>query len=520
MKKLLTIIATLLITVKIYATEIPEFVKIGLQTQYANQSDIVVKNKELYMYYNNEAVLAEFDAKNNFVFKPSNKYYIGVKAEFASYEDALVESELYNTGVVAYVGETDFKVYVGGYEVREEAEELLELATSRNPEKEHFVIESADNRLELYEGPNRLLLIDSKLDQPTFKTEDVIVLQHHEYRGYLELRRYNEKGLLPVNVVNIEEYLKGVVPAEMSSKWELEALKTQAVAARNYAIQKLGRHENHGYDLCDTEHCQVYKGFDYETEKTNKAVEDSKGYLLYYGNEVIPTYYSASSGGHTEDSNNVWGNVSYAYLKGVPDIYEDDDVWERHYTADELEDRFEYYFDGEKIGTIIDVIPKEMSKSGRLIEVEIKGTRGSKTLRKSSVRTFFPRIERNDNKSFKSAKFIVKLANGDYSTNLLSEGAYQIGKKLKDFKMLSAGRNTKSISKRKDKVVHILGANDNRISSKIEDRDSEMFIFQGRGYGHGVGMSQVGANAFAKNGYTFDQILTYYFTGTEVRENK
>ena len=142
------------------------------------------------------------------------------------------------------------------------------------------------------------------------------------YRGTLMIQNKGGK-LTVINNLGIEEYLKGVVPAEMPSSWELEAHKAQAVAARSYAVANLGKRASLGFDLKDTPEDQAYGGASAETTRTNKAVEDTKGIVLTYDMKVITAYYSASAGGQSVTASDVWGG-NLPYLRSVPSF--DDDV--------------------------------------------------------------------------------------------------------------------------------------------------------------------------------------------------
>lgn len=136
------------------------------------------------------------------------------------------------------------------------------------------------------------------------------------YRGSLIVE--NRGGsLVIINDVPIEEYILGVVPSEMPSKWHQEALKAQAIAARSYAIANRGKRGSHGYDLKDTPEDQAYGGATSETYSTNKAVIDTKGIVVTYNKKVIPAYYSASAGGQTVNAGNLW-NKDLPYLRSVP----------------------------------------------------------------------------------------------------------------------------------------------------------------------------------------------------------
>jgi stage II sporulation protein D len=139
------------------------------------------------------------------------------------------------------------------------------------------------------------------------------------YRGILEVRA-NESGTLTVvNIVHVEDYLRGVVPNELSpvSFPQLEALKAQAVAARTYALRNRGQFQSKGYDLCDTPACQVYRGASSEHATTDQAVLETRGLVARYQGAFINALYTSTCGGHTEDGANVFEGEAEPYLKGV-----------------------------------------------------------------------------------------------------------------------------------------------------------------------------------------------------------
>lgn len=174
-------------------------------------------------------------------------------------------------------------------------------------------------------------LMAIKIDGNYYKiNSDNIVLKTKEngfvsvkgkwYHGIIMIQNKNGK-LTVINNVPLEDYIKGVVPSEMPSGWENEALKAQAIAARSYALANLGKRARYGYDLKDTTEDQVYGGASAETAKTNSAVNDTQGIVLTYNMKVINAYYSASAGGKT--SVNTWG-ANLPYIRSVPSF--DDNV--------------------------------------------------------------------------------------------------------------------------------------------------------------------------------------------------
>lgn len=149
-----------------------------------------------------------------------------------------------------------------------------------------------------------------------------ISVKNKWYRGFFIV--YNKNGALTIiNNVDIENYLKGVVPSEMPSRWNYEAHKAQAIAARSYALANLGKRAGCGYDLKDTPEDQAYGGASAESAQTNKAVTETKGIVLIYDLKIIPAFYSASAGGQTACSSDVW-TKNLPYLQSVPSF--DDNI--------------------------------------------------------------------------------------------------------------------------------------------------------------------------------------------------
>jgi stage II sporulation protein D len=139
------------------------------------------------------------------------------------------------------------------------------------------------------------------------------------YRGVVQVRADSNGSLMVVNVLGLEDYVRGVVPNELSPLAfpEIEALKAQAVAARTYAIRNRGRFEAKGYDLCATAACQVYRGLSSESPLTDRAVEETAGVVATYDGRPIKAFYTSTCGGHTEDGGNVFEGEDEPYLKGV-----------------------------------------------------------------------------------------------------------------------------------------------------------------------------------------------------------
>jgi stage II sporulation protein D len=148
------------------------------------------------------------------------------------------------------------------------------------------------------------------------------------YRGIFVLRA-SPKGLVLVNVLNLEDYLKGVVPKELSPDLfnAFDALKAQAVAARTYAIRSLGANRELGFDLYDTPQSQVYGGLSAEHPLSNRAVDQTKGEVAVYKGKLINALYTSTCGGMTEDIENIFEGESQPYLKSTECAYENQPEW-------------------------------------------------------------------------------------------------------------------------------------------------------------------------------------------------
>ena len=138
------------------------------------------------------------------------------------------------------------------------------------------------------------------------------------YRGGLKFLK-NTSSITVVNYLNVEEYLMGVIPNEMSPSWNIEALKAQAVAARSFAYSNYSKFTPYGFNLTPDTRSQVYGGYDTENERSNQAVAQTKGIVGYYNGKIAQLIYNASSGGKTESSTNVWGgNIPYLVAQNDP----------------------------------------------------------------------------------------------------------------------------------------------------------------------------------------------------------
>ncbi|MEW6102478.1 MAG: SpoIID/LytB domain-containing protein [bacterium] len=210
-----------------------------------------------------------------------------------------------------------------------------------------------------------------------------IIIGKRRYRGNIEINVANGI-LLAINTIDIEQYLYGLIKMEINPDWPYETLKAQAIIARTFVYRNLGKHRKEGFDLCNSVHCQVYAGMNAEDERAIKAVDETKGELLYYGDELAFCYYHSVCGGKTGDSAYTWeGGKKIPYLSGVicpyctkaPHYH-----WRANIKLVDIEKRL-------NIGKIYSI--SKYPKNGRLEKVIIKHSKGEYKMVGSQFRRLF-----------------------------------------------------------------------------------------------------------------------------------
>ncbi|PWJ37652.1 stage II sporulation protein D [Fibrobacter succinogenes subsp. elongatus] len=280
----------------------------------------------------------------------------------------------------------------------------------------------------------------------------------------------NGNKLNAINVINIEDYLRGVVPYEIGKLDEskFEALKAQAVAARTYAYKHYGSRVAQGFDVYADTRDQVYKGLHSATALTDKAVRETDGVVMTYNGEFITAYYHSTCGGETEGVV-TWGRPDHPYLKNKPDLRPDGtpwcressySEWTREFTEDELRDLFQINAKEAKanvpsFSSIKSMHIQDTLKSGRIHTLVIETNNGSFTAKADKIRWLFKR-----------------------GGTILPSSFFRIHKNGNDW------------------------------------------ILKGKGFGHGVGLCQMGARARAQAGQSYIQILTHYYPGITLEKFK
>lgn len=356
------------------------------------------------------------------------------------------------------------------------------------------------------------------------------------YRGEIELVLGRSGRLSVVNVVNLEEYLLGVVPNEMSPSWPVEALKAQAVAARTYAEANRGKQKADGFDLRNNTDDQAYGGVNAEQPSTTSAVRATKGQVITFQGRLVATYYHSSSGGHTENNENYWSGVPLDYLRGVPD---DDNVpdygkikgnpnyaWSYQFTPEEFAQKLQLA--GYGVGQVKTVTPGPLGASRRPIRWNVSGSGGEATLTMSQIRTVL---------GLRAAPRSIQLRSETVAATtapppppqappiyVVSAGGRVVSRPVEGSYVLGAGS---TVIQRPTGAAVAVGAGTATIVGRaplVPAPPSPApvtpavtgFEVVGGGYGHAIGMSQWGAHGMALQGKTYAQILTHFYSGTKV----
>ncbi len=285
-----------------------------------------------------------------------------------------------------------------------------------------------------------------------------------------------------INHVNLELYLYGVVPYEMADSWPMEALKAQAVAARTFAADKIKARKKYSYDLVDTQYSQVYMGYNKSKVNCIKAVDATRGQTLMYGNNFAQTFYSASNGGITERSGNIF-SVDYPYLLVKPDPYD---------VANPANKRASWTVTYAK--TPVDSSLQTKIRDAVKSSLEKKGySTTNSDIQVKSLKNLI--VNHNDSGRLDNGQLTVIL-----DVKKKSGGAVET---IEETVSLTKG-NTRSF------------LNLYSLLFTVEDT-GDSFVLKGGGYGHGVGMSQYGAQYMASNEkMSYVQILDFSFPGTNL----
>jgi len=355
------------------------------------------------------------------------------------------------------------------------------------------------------------------------KKLNLFLYNGNRYRGSLKIFLQPE-GLATVNTLDVEQYLYGVVGAEMAVSTGTgepgleEALKAQAVVSRSYALSCLG--SGGYYDVTDDTYTQVYRGYEAElvpgADQVKKAVDATRGQVIYYQGKLVKAYFHSNAGGYTEDSENVWSEA-LPYLRGVPSPEDEYALrfggwvastfaWTKTLTREEVQGMIKAWLErtgqAVELGDIIDLVPVRERRdgsgptvSGRVTRLEMVGTKGKAVAYRDSIRSVL---------GLRSTLFTlemdstVSILDGQGSKHGLNYGG--------DLQALGATGRLLTLNGSANEYA-VLGAGGTRVVPKVFQK----VLIQGRGNGHGLGLSQWGARGMAAKGFNYRDIIEHYY---------
>ena len=475
-------------------------------------------------------------------------YHVLVGSGYRSYEEAAAAADGYADGFVAWV-DGDYQVRAGSYTSESAAQSAASSYGGTVAGTSSYGVNvtrtgSAEILFQFDGGADLALGV-----MPDVTGADAVRTWFKGYRYYGGFRyeRISGGNLTVVNIVDLETYIKGVIPYEMSNSWPLEALKVQAVCARSYAYVNIqsNKHTSYHFNVCNSTDCQVYYGAganssSYQAnDRTDQAVDETAGEYAWYNGQVIEALYSSSHGGASESVYNVWGSSleRYPYLCGVSDPYEADmasknsySSWTVSYSSSELAQRLQNY--GYNTSSGIASLTLTYSDLGNVIQVRVNYNNGeSNTIKPSStygIRTSFGvhsirftvngqgassgsssgsagggGIAVNGSSSLGSQDSYTVISGSGTQSQVSLDGLYAISG---SGSIAPAGDGTSSG-----------GSGTGTPSGTQVTVSGSSYTFQGSGYGHQLGLSQYGAWAMAERGFSYDEIIEFYYPGTYVR---
>ncbi len=285
--------------------------------------------------------------------------------------------------------------------------------------------------------------------QPGWRS--VIEINGRRFRGGISIIKQSSGLLTVVNAVDLEEYIKGVLYHEVSHRWPLEAIKAQAVAARTYALYRMSQNRSRDYDLTNDIYSQVYGGRNSERYRTSIAVERTRGMILIYDRKILPAYFHATCGGHTEDASELWDEDlrplkgrSCPYCRHSPHY-----LWKKNFQLKEIQEKLNEA--GYSLWLIKDIRVLDRNQSGRIKMIQI------------------------------------------------------------------TTRDNKSITLSGKKFRSIIGPNIIKSNNYEPIMKGYYMDLIGKGWGHGVGLCQWGANFMARQRFEYRDILEFYYPGAYIQ---
>ena len=328
------------------------------------------------------------------------------------------------------------------------------------------------------------------LVEVSYEKENKPEISNRPYAGTLKLQPNAHQSFTLVNNVPLETYVRGVVPHEIGYNAPYAAVQAQAILARTYVLASMHRFKVDDYELCADTQCQVYRGLEDTTVFADRAIADTKGLVLTYNNRVVDALYSSTTGGITANYNDIWDGTPRPYLQSVLDL------------ANRPENqRSANISDNQNLKAFLD-------------RQEGFNEAGWKNLRWRRVGTLAELQV--------SLKKFLRFS-GDTTTNFNAIQKLQVSKRANSGRVLEmeATTDTGKIIVKKDEIIDAFDPPDStffQLEPIYTDKVLTGYAFVGGGLGHGVGMSQTGSYNLASMGWSYDRILNFYYTNTQLQK--
>jgi stage II sporulation protein D len=272
------------------------------------------------------------------------------------------------------------------------------------------------------------------------------------YRDEVLIYRNSKGSLDVINRLQLDDYLKGVIPFEGNPKWALESLKAQAIVSRTFALTRMLARQKEEYDVSSNFMSQVYAGKEIEHERTNQAVDATRGEVLLYKKKIFPAYFHSTCGGSTTAADLVWrvkplpplGGVECKFCQRSPHY-----KWEAAVTPAEIKAKLAKQ--EMPVSEVLGIRTDKIDRTGRAHKLVIQSTWAEKVVDADAFRVWVDPMRLKSN-----------------------------------------------------------------LITKIRTNDAGAFVFKGKGWGHGVGLCQYGMKYLGEIGYDYHQILDYYYPGAQV----
>lgn len=467
----------------------------------------VLKNENLWLsggtYYDTEMPMASGVV---------GAHCMQVDAFFELDEALDVIDEFADEGYAAYLcyASQGFRVRVGQYASMDQAKNELSYA------------ENAVGYPLVYRGPNSTCytVVRTGTDEILYQLDllgeyplgilplsEKTWFKNQTYYGGFEYNRVNGGNLSVINVVSLTDYVKGVVPYEVNASWPEEALKVQALCAKCYTLNTMGKHRSKGFDLCNTTDCQVYYGTRKATDASDAAVEAVNGLYVLYEGQVCQTYYHATSGGYTEDVENIW-NSAIPYLRAVEDTYLE--VFSPYSNTVTLDDvtRVLQNKGAIRSGQRVTDFYGTYTRVGNCVGITFRLSDGSVyEAKKDKARTILNSSAAGITVS--SHRFTITGGSGGALVNVN-------GTPTQAGNLYATGGDGRTGSISANGAWAITGSGLQQVEVQQQSDSSGVYVIAGTGMGHNIGMCQWGAHSMAEKGFTAEEIIQFYYTGVTV----